>query len=197
MADPTPWPAKPPEGAPRAVDLIADVLHDAFKGDTDIDLDMLAADTVDALQGKALTVELRWYDGDGDVRDEGVVVLGRVDEFSTEGASTRKGEGASFGPPFTRPVDGAPEVASSGAPPDAPAAGRDAWVWKCLCGPTALIYCRRCGVTRPPREVAAVWQLIERESGKVEGIDGNVIRGWLDGVVWSTLFGSTEGAPGA
>jgi hypothetical protein len=79
MAEPTPWPAAPPEGAPRAVELIADVLHDAFKGDTDVDLDMLAAAAVDALQGDALTVELRWYDGerhDG----EGVFVLGRGDQ---------------------------------------------------------------------------------------------------------------------
>ena len=76
MVEPTPWPKVPPEGAPRAVDIIADVLHAAFKGATDIDLDMLAAEAVDALQGEALTVELRWYDGDG-ITGEGVVILGR------------------------------------------------------------------------------------------------------------------------
>lgn len=78
MVEPTPWPKMPPPGAPRAVDLIADVLHDAFKGDTDVDLDLLAADIVDTLQGKALTVELRWYDGD-EITSDGVVVLGRTE----------------------------------------------------------------------------------------------------------------------
>jgi hypothetical protein len=78
MAESTPWPKTPPPDAPRAVTLIADVLHDTFKGDTGVDLDMLAAEAVDALQGQALTVELRWYDGD-DATNEGVVVLGRIE----------------------------------------------------------------------------------------------------------------------
>jgi hypothetical protein len=67
----------PPPDAPRALDLVADVLHDAFKGATDVDLDLLAADVIDALQGRALSVELRWFDGLPGTTDEGVVVLGR------------------------------------------------------------------------------------------------------------------------
>lgn len=77
MAEPTPWPTTPPAGAPRAFSIIAGVLHGAFKGDTDVDLDMLAADVVDAVTGPALSVELRWYDGDGRLDEEGVYVLGR------------------------------------------------------------------------------------------------------------------------
>jgi plasmid maintenance system antidote protein VapI len=92
MAEPTLWPTTPPEGAPRAVDLIADILHDAFKGATDVDLDMLAADAVDALTGPALAVELRWYDGEGGVDEEGVFVLGRTghDQSPPEDGPTRK-----------------------------------------------------------------------------------------------------------
>lgn len=39
---------------------------------------------------------------------------------------------------------------------------------------------------------AAVWLLIEQESDKIPGIDGNVVRGWLDQVMFPVLFPGQE-----
>lgn len=73
-----PWPEGHalPKGAPMAIDVIEDVLQEAFKGNTGVDLRLLAADVVDALQGDKLRVELRWFDEtDEDYLGAGVYVL--------------------------------------------------------------------------------------------------------------------------